>query len=631
MIPCLCSLLRPPTSQVEKFMAVMHLRLENPDTMVLEAGASASSPKNAQTTGTDTTTTAVVAQSSGKDGVQQGGDADSPFETSSGGARKACSASPKSTTEELHRVPSMNLATDPAVWAGDATITPGAPYRRASSGAINPFDSSSDEGENDEEAKQEFVGAWGEATTGGNEGEGESELDNNLDAHGRRPISKGTNNPFDFSFYDDKETTAAAAAAAARGAAGSSRDCGVEKMPSGGVVGGDIITRSQDAVASLSLDSQSSRICEASPVEQDFPAAATATAPSPNGVATAATQEAVWPAAVESSISPSVDQLFLPFGDPPRMQASGLRRAESPSPLIGAPASPLNSTGLLSTTPTNGSPLSFPPLAAPAPAATSGMVKSPRDKRLPPTPLLAFGAEGASSPSPTPPATPFSMPLAKAPTMDWSATLRETTGGAPSSGAAQVPNDLFSAFRDTTEAPTTPPLPNRQEDLFSAFRDTAATPITPPTKVKEEDDLFFAFRDTTEIPPASPSPTKEQQELHLAFRDNITVEPPLPRPAEIPAELHSAFRDGEDATSPQDTPLSLQQPDGQQQQQQKPALPPKPDCKQALALLDGAGSSQRMEDFNPFGRPGSFVLPDAPADELPPPGGTVRSYSGPLN
>lgn len=626
-------------------MAVMHLRLEHPDAMVVAAGTSVS-PHNAQTMSTDTSID--VAQSDEK--RDQGSDADSPVETSSDGAR--ISSSPKSTTEELRRVPSMNLATDPAVWVGDATTTPGAPYRRASdnSGGINPFDSSSDEEENNE-ATQVCVGAWGRATGG------EGGLDDSLEVQGRRPVSKGTN-PFDFPFYDDKEQ-----AAAAEGAA-HNRDGGVEKVPGGGVLVGDI-TRSQEAADAFFLDNEFSRTCEIFPVGQIFQCATTA-APSPPGVPTAPTQEIVWSATIDSSVSPNVDQLFFPLGAPPEMQTSDPAREESPLTSIGRPASPFNFTGLSSMNPTNGSAHSNlqPPAAAAAAAAATGTVKAPRDKCLSPTPLLSFGSEGtSSSPSPTPPATQFLMPLAKAPMVGLCPTLRETTDCAPSPSAAQAPDDLFSAFRDTTEAQTTPPPTREQagapsssaaqapDDLFSAFRDTTEAPTTPtPTKEQaelypafrdptetptmtpneEQKDLFFVFRDGTEKPTSLP-PAKEQTELHLGYL-NSTADSPSPRPAEKPELLRLAYRDREDATPPQDTSPSLLQPGWEQQQQQRPELPPKPDFTQSLALLNGAGSGQRVvEDFNPFGRPGSCALSDAPAKEPSCPRGTVRRSSTPLS
>lgn len=307
------------------------------------------------------------------------------------------------------------------------------------------------------------------------------------------------------------------------------------------------------------------------------------------------------------------------------MQTLDLALVESPSTTsIGWPASPLDSTGLGLTTATNGSSLLFPPPAAAA-AATSGVANAPRDKCLPPIPLLAFGAEGtsSSSPSPTPPVTPFLIPLAKAP-VDLCPALRETTDDAPSPSAAQAPGELFLAFRDTAGA--TMPTPTKEQgDVFSAFRDTTETPTTPPL-TKEQSDLFFAFRDTTETP-TSPPPTKAQAELHLAFRDH-TMDPPSPSPAKLPAELHSAFRDMTDETPPPDTPPSLPQPGWQQQQRQRPELPPKPVSPKPFALLDGADSSQRVKDFNPFGRPGSFVISESPAGEPSSPG-TVRN-SDPL-
>lgn len=539
-------------------MSLMHLRLEHPDNMTVTS-----------TSGDTTSTcTAMVARTSSETLSDDGG-----VPTSSEGAR-----TPISTDEGLHRVPSMNLATDPEVWVGDATLTPAAPGRRASDGGggINPFDSSSDE-EGDEEATQVRRGDAG----GG-------ELDSSLEAPGtRRSISKGNNNPFDFPFCEEGEDALAAASCGSRS--------GVEETKGRELVAAELrpsATRSAtaaDAAPATDISgSQSSGLCEelfpagqssgsrSSGIGKLFPAGqivpvTTAAAPSPTGVTstTTTTREAAWPAAFDAATPPSLDQLLLTTPDgPPRIQELDLTRVQSPSTWTDALSErPADPTGLSSTPQTLRSPrVAPPPAAAPATGKSTATVH----KCLPPIPLLAFGAEGlASSPTPTPPVTPLPIPPSKTP-MDSFLSFPDSTGPR-SPSAAQAPADLLSALWESTDAMPAPSPAEEQADL-----------------------VFSAFRDRTDIPP-SPPPTQQETDLHLAFRDK-TTEPPPPSGSDAP-------------TPPDDSQLDwLQQPDSGD-------LNPPP-----AAFLGDADSSQRPEDFNPFGIPGSSPLLEPAVEETPPPG-----------
>lgn len=257
---------------------------------------------------------------------------------------------------------------------------------------------------------------------------------------------------------------------------------------------------------------------------------------------------------------------------------------EPPSTVTASPASPIDSTGVSLTSSTNASSLPFPPPATTT-APESGVAKVPqekclppvpRDKSLPPTPLLAFGAEAsASSPCPTPPVTPFAAPSAKTP-----ADFQNRANVPSPRATSQEPRALFPVFRDATEEAATAALKKEQAELFSAFRDRTETP-------------------------ASVFVSKEQMDLHLAFRDNTKPETSSP-PAGLPV-------------LPQPGSLQPEQP-------HRPAFP------ELHGLLDEADSSKRLESFNPFGRPGSFVLsqtpPPAPREEpAPPPPGKVRQSS----
>lgn len=525
-------------------MAVMHLRLEHPDTMVVRGTPMEAS--NGKTSSTHTTTLCVVPSSEGQ--AAEGSDASSE----EADAVKARKLSIDSSAEELHRVPSMNLATDPTLWVGDATLSHGAPGRKTSDGGggINPFDSSSEEDE-DDDAAQVCVAAGRGDTEGG-------DLDTSLEASGRRPLAKG-GNPFDLSFFDSKETAAAEATACGRGG-------GIESTP-GDIVLAEEVTVSEAAVfPTTNTDlsgSRSSRISKVFPVGQIVPAIAST--PSSAEVASAETQETAWPATIDHSITPNADQLLLTSGVPPRVQTLDLAIVESLSTVIASPPSPIDSTDVCFT---NKPPLPFPP-AKTTTAAESGVVKAPRDKCLPPTPLLAFGAGGAySSPCSTPPVTPFALPLAKTP-----AEIRDGAD-VPSPSASQELEGLFSAFRDTTEAAPPPALNKEQADLFSAFRDRTETP-------------------------ASLLPSKSEMELHLAFRDKPEDSPPPACPPALPQ------------------PGLLQ-----------PEEPKQSDLPERCGVLDEADSSKIMQDFNPFGRPGSFVLSQTPAqtptEEPPLPPGKVR-------
>ncbi|CAM9893062.1 unnamed protein product [Ectocarpus fasciculatus] len=546
--------------QVEKFMSLMHLRLEHPDNMAMT-----STPGDATSA-----CTAIVARTTSSE-EKLGDDGDVP--SSSDGAR-----TPTRTAQRLHRIPSMNLATDPEVWVGDATITPSAPGRRASDGGggINPFDSSSDE-EGDGEATQVRIGDAG----GG-------ELDSSIEAAPgtRRSASKGINNPFDFPFCEEGEDSLAVASCG--------RTSGVEETKGNELVAAELrpsVTRSTTAAdaapaidisgsqssglyeelfpASQSSASQSSSIGKIFPAGQIVPATAAAAAattaaaaPSPTGAtstATTTTREAAWPAAFDAATPPSLDQLVLTTpGGPPRIQEMDLARIQSSSTWSGTSSErPAGPTGLPSTLRS--------PRAPPAAAPATGKGTATVDKCLPPTPLLAFGAEGlAASPTPTPPVTPLPIPPAK------TSMFRDSTGP-PSASAAQAPADLLSALWDSPGAMPAPSPAVEQADLF-----------------------FSAFRDRTEVPP-SPPPTQHEMDLHLAFRDN-TTEPPPPSGSDTP-------------TLPNDSQLDwLQQPDSG-------VLNPSPS-----ALSAEADSSQRPEDFNPFGIPGSSPLLESSAEEPPSPG-----------
>lgn len=578
----MCLLLAPPCSphsppasnmcQVEKFMSLMHLRLERQDNMTVTS-----------TSGdTASACTAIVARTSSEELVDDGG-------VSSDGAR-----TPTSTAEGLHRIPSMNLATDPEVWVGDATLTPAAPGRRASDGGggINPFDSSSDE-EGDREATQGRIGDVGS-----------EDVDSSLEAPGTRKsvskVSNGSNNPFDFPFCEEGEDSLAVASCGPRG--------GVEETKGNELVAAELrpsdtrsATAADAAPATDISGSQSSGLCEelfpagqssashSSSIGKLFPAgqivpataaaaaATTAAAPSPTGATstTTTTREVAWPASFGAATPPSLDQLLLTTsGGPPRIQELNLARDQSPSTCSGASSErPADPTGLSSTPQTLRSPRVAPP---PAAALAAGKGTATVDKCLPPTPLLAFGAERlASSPTPTPPVTPLPIPPSKTP-MDSSFPFRDSTGP-PSPSAAQAPADLLSGLWDLTDAMPAPSPAEEQAGLF-----------------------FSAFRDRTEISP-SPPPTQEETDLHLAFRDNA-AEPPPPSGSDTPTPADDSQLDW------------LQQPDSG-------VLNPPP-----VALLGEADSTQRPEDFNPFGRPGSSPLLESAAEEPPSPR-KVRKFS----
>ncbi|CAM9311695.1 unnamed protein product [Ectocarpus sp. 12 AP-2014] len=555
--------------QVEKFMSLMHLRLERQDNMTVTSTAG----------DTTSTCTVIVARTSSEELVDDGG-------VSSGGAR-----TPTSTAEGLHRIPSMNLATDPEVWVGDATLTPTAPGRRASDGGggINPFDSSSDE-----EAAQVRIG---DAGGGG--------LDSSLEAPGtRRSVSKvssGNKNPFDFSFCEEGEGSLAVASCGPRSGVAETKGnelvaeelrpsdtrsaTAAEAAPATDISGSQSPGLSEELFpVRQSSASHSSSIGKIFPAGKIVPATATAAAattaaaPSPTGATpiTTTTREAAWPTAFDAATPPSLDQLLLTtLRGPPRIQEFDLARNQSPSTWSGASSErPAHPTGLSSTPQTLRSPrVAQPPAAAPAAGKGTATV----DECLPPTPLLAFGAERlASSPTPTPPVTPLPIPPSKNP-MDSSFPFRDSTGP-PSPSTAQAPADLLSGLWDSTDA-----MPAR-------------------SPAGEQADLFFsAFRDRTEIPP-SPPPTQEETDLHLAFRDN-TAEPPPPSGSDEPTPADDLQLDW------------VQQPDSG-------VLNPPP-----VALLGEAESNQRPEDFNPFGRPGSSPLLKSAAEE-PPSSGKVLFDNG---
>lgn len=511
-------------------MAVMHLRLEHPDAMT--AAETPVKPSRDKTSRSDTSSGDAPSSSSGGDQSDEGVDASSE----AAAAVEARKLSMDDTGEELYRVPSMNLATNPTVWVGDATLSLGAPGRRTSDGGggINPFDSSSEEGDVEETA-QAHVGGCGGDTKGG-------DLGASLEAPSRTSLALG-NNPFDFSFFDSKD------AAAGGEAVPCSRETATEGAPGGRTLAREVSPSEAAAfptTATVTYGARSCRIGELLPAGQIVPA--TASTPRSAGVLSAATPEPAWPAAVDSSVPPDVDQLLLTSGIPSRVQQLDLA-SQSPSTVVASPPSPFDSFGAsLTSSAANTPPLPFPPPATTT-GAESGVAKAPRDKCLPPIPSLAFGAEGiSSSPFPTPPVTPFTAGPAKTP-----ADVRDRAD-VPSPSAGIEPEGLFPAFRDTTDAAS-------------------------PALNKEQVDLFLAFRDRTEVP-TSILPSKSQKDLHLAFRAN-EAEASSPPKYLLAAPLPGSLR--------------LEQPP-------QPALP------EPHGLLDETDSTKRLQNFNPFGRPGSFVL-----------------------
>lgn len=147
----------PPPPQVEKFMSVMHLRLEDPTDMHYSAAVLASDHSaraESLSTGSDA--------SRSDDAIQSEGGA-----SASEGAR---------SSTQFQRVPSMNLATDTGTWGGDFGSCLGDSGRFATSGN-NPFDSSSDEEEEEDDEEADNVGG-----------------------PTRQTSPRGSNNPFDLPF-----------------------------------------------------------------------------------------------------------------------------------------------------------------------------------------------------------------------------------------------------------------------------------------------------------------------------------------------------------------------------------------------------------------------------------------------
>lgn len=163
MFTLLCSHIRQ--TKVEKFMALMHLRLEIPGNMD-------GCPSEFQSDDETTTRSTVSCEEQSQEDTSGLDGAGSP-------------------NAEFHRVPSMNLATDPGAWVGDMTLSTSAGDGRTSSGAgNNPFDFSSDEEDDDETA----VSAYG----------GDGEVSSSPETPARQGLKRGSN-PFDFSFYDNKK------------------------------------------------------------------------------------------------------------------------------------------------------------------------------------------------------------------------------------------------------------------------------------------------------------------------------------------------------------------------------------------------------------------------------------------
>ncbi len=517
-------------------MSVMHLRLERPEAMAVPAtGTLALSPDTDAISPRSTEESAAVASLSEESASEDG---DAAVASSADVGAEAVSAN--STLEGISRVPSMNLATDPTLWVGDATTSPGRVGQKTSRGQKTPFDTSSDEDDDDDEEEERVTQTQtragdGDAVRGG--------FEEGFETPGTRPIARGSN-PFDFSFYDSQTTASATASTATAGGAEESRGDGIDNPPSNGEAAREMAPTEAifppAAAGVFPASSPSSRISELFPVGRAVPAATTT---------------------IDSSPAPDIDQLSLTPRVPPRMESLDLALLDSPAAGTGGPCWPLESTGESSTALSNRPPLPALPTESSSAAAAPGVAKAPRDKGLPPMPLLAFGAEGSSlsCSSPTPPVTPFSTPSAVA-----SAGLIPAVQDKPimpSPSAAQGVGDVFSAFQDSTAAAPPPPAKDPVDALHHAFRDSAATPAPLP-------------------------PSKAQMDLHLAFRDN-TTSPQSPLPAEIPVERDPARRDRAEAAA---------------------ATPAPGDGSAILPQPGGANSSEGLEDFNPFGRPGSFVL-----------------------
>lgn len=147
-------------------MAVMHLRLETPESMKA---------------------TTLVYQSGHEGTISIEVSTEKKIEDEAVKSKRE-----KSPTREFPRVSSMNLATDPSDWGGEGMLSPGqSGGQPTAGGGINPFDFSSDD-EDDEE--NSVVGSWG-----GHHKESNDTLTLETQA------ATLESNPFDFSFFDNEE------------------------------------------------------------------------------------------------------------------------------------------------------------------------------------------------------------------------------------------------------------------------------------------------------------------------------------------------------------------------------------------------------------------------------------------
>ena len=373
--------------QVEKFMAVMHLRLERPETM--GGTSSCSRPDDDSAAASN----------------PSGGENDQAIAVGSKGA-----GSPHT---ELHRVTSMNLETDPSAWgADDMRAQPGS--------GNNPFDSSSSE----EDENEVSACTWGE---GGHGSSGP------VDPSSLTIGSSG--NPFDFSFEDDYGEAGRTWEGGGAGG-GIGQVCQYEGTgeQTASVVLDDLSSGVRlllpatpppppppqamvhsispqgggfqvDSCANPSVDLQ--HFCVQTRVQNvdqldpfaSYPFASPAALPAgcPGG--------ADWPV-----VSPTHENRLLISGSADA-GAEDARAADSQAADVGAADWGAADTG-----------------AADAGAADSEAVGAGGKQLLFPAPLIFFGAEEDSSTCPTPPVTPFAIPASNAQTAGGLAHIREEIG-----------------------------------------------------------------------------------------------------------------------------------------------------------------------------------------------------------
>lgn len=345
-------------SQVEKFMAVMHLRLEQPKTM--GETSSWSRPDD---------DSAAAPNSSGGENDQ------------------ALAVGPKgagSPHTELHRVTSMNLETDPSAWGADDMLAQSGPGN-------NPFDSSSSE----EDESEVIACTWGEG------GHGSSEP---VDSSSLTIGSSG--NPFDFSFDD---TCGEAGRTWEGGGAGGGTGQVCQYEGTG------------EHSASVVLDDLSSGVRLLLPATPPPPPPAPAMVDSntPEGAGFQSDSCAnpsvdLQHFCVQTRVQ-NVNQLdpfvSYPFASPAALPAGCPGGADWPAVTgvvdtgaadAAAPDSQATDVGAADWA------------AADAGAADSGAIGTGGKQLLSPPPLIFFDAEEDSSTCPTPPVTPFAIPASSA-------------------------------------------------------------------------------------------------------------------------------------------------------------------------------------------------------------------------